>query len=150
MADLSIQAVHQFWAEYEDPSIHRVICFMETVEDWVQDGEPEVEAAIQKLGENLENIDNIDLGNEDDFITICTNVKTGRALRFMQCLDTARPGAASKLLIHAEESSEMSEDTPGLFLRRNIVFERLRLLSRVFSSQRLELVMKALEGEEHD
>ena len=31
------------------------------------------------------------------------------------------------------------------FLRRNIVFERLRLLGRVFADDRLKIVLKALE-----
>ena len=31
------------------------------------------------------------------------------------------------------------------FLRRNVVFERLRLLGRVFGEDRLKLVIKALE-----
>ncbi len=147
MPDFSTEAVHQFWANYDDPMIYKVILFMETVEQWAQDGHPEVEVALRKLGEELENINDIDLEHEDEFINVCTNLKMGRTLRLMQCLDTARPGAASKLLIHAEENSESSEDMAGIFLRRNIVFERLRLLSRVFSQQRLELVTRAIEGD---
>ena len=43
MADLSHDAVHKFWHEYEDPMIYRVISFMEGVEDWTLDGNPELE-----------------------------------------------------------------------------------------------------------
>lgn len=149
MTDLSPEAVHEFWANYDDPSIHKVILFMETVEHWTHDSHPEVEAALRKLGEALDEIDNLDLSNEDEFVSVCANLKMSRTLRLMQALDTAKPGAASKLLIHAEENSESTEDTPGLFLRRNIVFERLRLLTRVFSEERLQVVMEALEGEDH-
>jgi intracellular multiplication protein IcmW len=49
--------------------------------------------------------------------------------------------------MHAEEISQSPDDEAGLFLRRNIVFERLRLLARVFSQPRLALILKALEGE---
>lgn len=150
MTDLSNKAVHQFWHDYKDPMIYRVISFMEGVEDWTLDGDPDLEAAITKLGNTLEDIGNIDLQKEDLFIKLATYVKAGRALRLMQCLDTAHPGAASKLLMHAEETSISSDDIPGLFLRRNIVFERLRLLGRVFSEERIKLVSKALEEEEHD
>ncbi|QLH41377.1 MAG: phosphoesterase [Coxiellaceae bacterium] len=147
MPDFSNEAVHQFWHDYKDPMIYRVISFMESVEDWTLDGDPGLEAGLKRLGETLEDIGNIDLQQEDAFIRVVTFIKAGRALRIMQCLDTAHPGAASKLLMHAEEVTQSSEDVPGLFLRRNIVFERLRLLARVFSAQRLSLVQKALEEE---
>jgi intracellular multiplication protein IcmW len=41
-----------------------------------------------------------------------------------------------------------SHDAAGFFLKRNIVFERLRLLTRAFSESRLKMVSQALEGEE--
>lgn len=152
MPDLSSQAVHQFWSQYEDSMIYRVITFMEGVETWPLDGEPTLEAAIDRLGKELDDIKNIDmsqLGQENQFIRLACNIKSGRALRLLQSLDIAHPGAASKLLIHAEETSERPDDLAGLFLRRNIVFERLRLLARVFSPQRFGLVLKALEGDDH-
>jgi intracellular multiplication protein IcmW len=61
------------------------------------------------------------------------------------CLDNAYPGAAAKVLMYAEENTKSEQDNPGIFLRRNIVFERLRLLGRVFAPDRLKLVLKALE-----
>jgi len=145
MPDLSARGASQFWKDYKDPMIYRVITFMEGVENWTLDGDPKFEQALTKLGETLEDIGNIDLQQEDNFIQVCAFIKAGRALRLMQSMDTAHPGAASKLLMHAEEVSTSTDDTPGLFLRRNIVFERLRLLARVFSKQRFALVLKALE-----
>jgi intracellular multiplication protein IcmW len=151
MPDLSLEASCQFWFEYNDPMIYRVVTFMEGVESWTLDGNPELEAALKTLGEELDDISKIDmasLGHEEAFIRIACNIKSGRALRLLQALDTVHPGAASRLLIHAEENSQSSEDTAGIFLRRNIIFERLRLLGRVFSEDRFRLVVKALEGEE--
>jgi len=145
MPDLSNQACHDFWHEYRDPMIYRVICFMESVEDWTLDNHPDLEAAMAELGEALEDIGNIDLQNEAEFIRVAAYIKAGRGLRLLQTLDTAYPGAASKLLMYAEENTTSSDDVPGLFLRRNIVFERLRLLGRVFSPERFALVTKALE-----
>lgn len=148
MPELSEKAVHKFWHDYRDPMIYRVISFMESVEDWTLDGDKKLEAALKKLGETLEEIGGVDLQQEDQFIRVCTYIKAGRALRLMQCLDTAHPGAASKLLMHAEEVTKSNDDTPGLFLRRNIVFERLRLLGRVFAPERINLVLKTLEDSE--
>ena len=145
MPDLSHKAVHQFWHDYQDPVIYRVISFMEGVEDWTLDGAPELEAALTKLGEALEDIGNIDLQQEDAMIELVTHIKTGRGLRLLMCLDMAYPGAAAKVLMHAEETTKSDNDMAGLFLRRNIVFERLRLLSRVFAPDRFKTVMKTLE-----
>lgn len=149
MPDLSNDASHQFWKEYQDPMIYRVISFMESVEDWTLDDAAELEAAMTRLGKTLDDIGNIDLQQEDDFIKVATYIKAGRGLRLLQCMDVAYPGAASKLLMHAEETTQSPEDVPGLFLRRNIVFERLRLLARVFAPARFQLLLKAME-EEHD
>ncbi|KPJ68075.1 MAG: phosphoesterase [Coxiella sp. DG_40] len=147
MPDLTNKASHKYWREYKDPMIYRVVSFMEGVEDWTLDGDSELEEAMQKLGEALNDIGGIDLQKEDQFIRLAVYIKAARMLRLMQCLDTANPGSASKLLMHAEEVSKSGEDIPGLFLRRNIVFERLRLLARVFSAERLALLTKALESE---
>ncbi len=150
MPDFSHSAVHQFWRDYQDPTIYRVISFMEGVEDWTVDGNPALEAALQRLGDALENIGNIDLQQESQFINLGASIKTGRCLRLLMCLDMAYPGAAAKVLMNAEESTQYDEDTAGVFLRRNIVFERLRLLSRVFAPDRLKLVIKALEEGDYE
>jgi intracellular multiplication protein IcmW len=152
MPDLSNKAVHQFWNQYKDNMIYRVIAFLEGVEKWVLDGNAAFEEAIQRLGNELDDITKVDLsklGHETAFILIANSTNSGRTLRLLQAIDTAHPGSASKLLIYAEENSQSPEDDTGLFLRRNIVFERLRLLGRVFNTERLTLVVKALEGDEH-
>jgi len=150
MPDLSYKDVHQFWREYQDPMILRVITFMESVEDWTLDGDSEVEVEIKKLGEILEDIGNIDLQQESSMIEVLAHIKTGRGLRLLMCLDMAYPGAAAKILMKAEEVTRSQADNAGLFLRRNVVFERLRLLGRVFSEERLKLITKALEESGHD
>jgi len=152
MPDLSRKAVHEYWSQYQDPNVYRVITFMEGVEHWTSDGNAEVEAQLDSLGKELDDLTKVDLsqmGRQDLFIKIACHVKAARVLRILQAIDTAHPGSASKLLIHAEETSQSPEDPAGLFLRRNIVFERLRLLSRVFAQPRIALILKALEGEDH-
>jgi len=150
MPDFSHKAVHQFWKEYPDTSIYKVISFMEGVEDWTTDGGPELEASLKKLGDTLEDIGNIDLKQEDKFIQLVAHIKTGRGLRVLMALDMAHPGAASKVIGHAEEQRKSDADTAGLFLRRNVVFERLRLLGRVFSPDRFKLILKSLEEEHYE
>lgn len=151
MPDLSHEASSKYWSEYADPMIYRVVAFMESVEDWTLDGDPELENAINQLGKELDDIQQIDmsrLNHEDKFIRLVGNIKSGRGLRLLQAIDMVHPGSASKVLVHAEEKSTGGHNAADFFLKRNIVFERLRLLSRAFSENRLKLVSRALEGEE--
>jgi intracellular multiplication protein IcmW len=151
MPDLSHTASGEYWNEYTDPMIYRVIIFMESVEDWTLDGDPELEKALSELGQVLDNIESVDMsqvGHEMQFIRLAGNIKTGRGLRLLQAIDVAHPGSASKVLVYAEETTSSPFDPAGFFLKRNIAFERLRLLSRAFSEYRLRLVERALEGDE--
>ncbi|OGT37346.1 MAG: phosphoesterase [Gammaproteobacteria bacterium RIFCSPHIGHO2_12_FULL_38_14] len=145
MTQLDLAASHAFWKNYDDPMIYRVIAFMETVENFTLDGNPDLEATITKLGDALADLKTFELGKENQFVTLCSHLKTSRILRFLQTIDTIDPGSASKLLMYAEENNSPENLMAGLFLRRNIVFERLRLLARVFSTERLTLMLKVLE-----
>lgn len=145
MPKLDIAGSHEFWKSYDDPMIYRVIAFMETAEDWTLDGTPGLEAAMDQLGKALDEISSFELGKEEQFVTLCAHLKSSRILRLLQAIDHIDPGSASKLLMYAEENNTPENIMAGLFLRRNIVFERLRLLARVFSAERFELVMKILE-----
>lgn len=145
MSKLDLMSAHEFWKNYDDPMIYRVIAFMETVENFTLDGTPALEQAIDKLGDELEKLTSFELANENDFIALCTHIKSSRILRLLQTIDTIDPGSASKLLMFAEENNTPDNIMAGLFLRRNIIFERLRLLARVFSPDRFKLMLRVLE-----
>src|SRR3989338_6359385 len=145
MPDLSYKAVHDFWRGYQDPTILRVITFMESVEDWNLDGDLELEKEMQVLGNSLEDIGNIDLKQEAPMIEVLAHIKTGRGLRLLMCMDMAYPGAAAKILMKAEEQTKSQADNAGLFLRRNVVFKQLRRRGRFFSEEGLKRVIKGLE-----
>lgn len=145
MPNLDLKASHEFWKNYDDPMIYRVIAFMETVESFTLDGTPELEAIITNLGNLLDELSSFELGKEDQFIAVCAHLKTSRILRLLQTIDTIDPGSASKLLMYAEENNTPDNPMANLFIRRNIVFERLRLLGRIFSADRVAMVMKVLE-----
>jgi len=148
MPKFDLAASHEFWKNYDDPMIYRVIAFMETVENFTLDGNPTLEQIIDKIGVGLDALSSFELGKENQVVTLCAHIKTSRILRLLQAIDTIDPGSASKLLMYAEENNTPDNMMAGLFLRRNIVFERLRLLARVFSPERFDLVLKILE--QHD
>lgn len=150
MPKLDMQSCHEFWKSYNDMNIYRAIAFLEGVEDWTLDGEPGVEKAIASLGETLDKLGEIDLEEEQRFVEVVAHIKTGRGLRLLMALDTAYPGAAAKVLMHAEDVKNETNELCKMFLHRNMIFERMRLLSRIFSEERFKIVTKALEEAGHE
>lgn len=151
MPDLSHQASSEYWSQFFDPSIYKVICFLESVEHFTLDGDNDLEQVLQELGQALDKVHFLDINqlkHEEIFIRLVANIKTSRGLRLLQAIDQAHPGSASKVIAYAEATAVNPEEPSSIFLKRNLAFERLRLLSRVFSNSRLRLILKALEGEE--
>ncbi len=100
--DLSHKAACEFWNQYSDKMIYRVVSFMEAVEFWTLDGNPQVEEAMEQLGKELEDLTNVSfekIKKQDLFVSIGNAIYSGRNLRLMQAIDTAQPGSASKLLL---------------------------------------------------
>lgn len=148
MPDLSVEGVHSFWYDYDKRTLYRIVASMEGIEDWISDDDPRVDQALIKLGEQLESHPDFEVEDEAVVIKLLSNIHAGRALRLMQSLDVKKPGTASKLLVFAEEQTKDKDSKnkyANLFLKRNLSFERLQLLGRVFASERINLVLKALE-----
>ncbi len=151
MPDLHTDALHAFWDSYDRRTLYRVIVALERVEHWALDDEPDLEPALLELGRVIDFAGDFDIaGYEDALIRILASTKSSRAMRILQSLDLAKPGSASQLLMYAEDHGK-SDDSPNnahikLFLQRNLVFERLQLLSRVLAPQRISLVLRALEN----
>ena len=150
MPDLHLDALNAFWDSYDRRTLYRVIVALERVEYWMLDSIPAVEAALIQLGEAMDQASGFELTAEAKVVRVLANSRASRALRILQALDIAKPGSASQLLMYAEEASTEGEGKipdrcAQLFLRRNLVFERLQLLSRVFAPQRISLILKALE-----
>ncbi|MBS0289074.1 MAG: type IVB secretion system protein IcmW [Proteobacteria bacterium] len=149
MPDMSLEAVHTFWHDYDKRTLYRIVTSMEGIEEWAADTDPKVENALLHLGELIDNVTDFEITDEAVLIKILANMRSGRALRLMQFLDVLKPGTASKLLIYAEEQTKDAANKnkyADLFLKRNLAFERLQLLGRVFAPERINLVLKALES----
>ena len=147
MPDLSLASCHKFWQDYPDPHVYKAIVLLESAEDWTLDGEESVEQALDELSHAFDKNASFTLQDKDRVIALCSCLGMSRKLRIMQVIDQGDPGAASKLLSHAEANQTASSST-RLFLRRNIIFERIRLVSRILSSNRLDVIKKALSHEE--
>lgn len=148
MPDLSYEGVHEFWHDYDWRTLYRIVTSLEGIENWAADKDPRVNEALIKLGDALENAHDFEVDDEAQLVKILANIRSGRALRLMQFLDIMKPGTASKLLIYSEENTKEGEKmdvNADLFLKRNLAFERLQLLGRVFAPERINLIFKALE-----
>lgn len=150
MPDLSLESVHAFWDSYDRRVLYRVIAGIESVESWAADNDPKIEEAIIKLGKAMDMSHSIDFsGYEDKIINILAYLKASRAIKILQTIDSLNPGAAAKLLTYAEEQNKNPNNQKNhaakLFLDRNLVFERMQLLSRIFSAQRVNLILNVLE-----
>lgn len=148
MPDLTPQGVRQFWQDRNDYALFRIIMSMESVEKWTLDGDPDYEASLARLASSLEGLTRFQLAEEQKIINCLVSLHASRSLRLLQFLDSLTPGSASKLLVFAEVESHSPTDIPGFFLNRNLVFERLQLLGRIFARERFALVMAALERAE--
>ena len=149
MPDMSIESVHAFWHDYDKRTLYRIVTSMEGIESWAADDDPNVEEALLRLGTALDTIRDFEITDEAVVIKVLANIRSSRALRLMQFLDSLKPGTASKLLIYAEEHTKdpaTKNHYADLFLKRNLAFERLQLLGRVFAPERINLVLKALES----
>lgn len=62
MPDLSTEAIRKFWKSHEDPSLYRIITFLESVEDCTLDGDEDIEASLAKLGAILDDLSFVDIG----------------------------------------------------------------------------------------
>lgn len=148
MPDMSHKAVHTFWHDYDKKTLYRIVTSMEGMENWTVDQDPRVSEKLNQLGQYLDGVKEVKIKNESMLIKILANTRSSRALRLMQFLDILKPGTASKLLVYAEEQTKDENKNwyADLFLKRNLVFERMQLLGRVFAQERVNLILRALEN----
>ena len=144
MADISLSGAHDYWKNFQDDTVYRVIVLLESVERNYYDGNEAYEKAMSGLEDALSMMRNgDDLKDRQAMLDVLAYTKTSRYLRILQVLDEVTPGAASRVIAEAEKSGRDNQSAQ-LFLQRNIIFERFRLLPRVLASDRLEMIVSAL------
>lgn len=144
VADISLSGAHDYWKNFQDDTVYRVIVLLESVERNYYDGNEAYEKAMSGLEDALSTMRNgDDLTDRQAMLDVLAYTKTSRYLRILQALDEVTPGAASRVIAEAEKSGRDNQ-TAQLFLQRNIIFERFRLLPRVLAPDRLEMIVSAL------
>ena len=144
MSGFDITSCHEFWKNFVNQDVYKVICLMETMEDWCLDNDPSVDQSINQMFESFENGDTSIVSQHQTLTNILAYIRMSRKLRIMQALDSIEPGSASKLISYAEENS-INNEACKTFIRRNVAFERLRILNRILHKDRIDIITQSVE-----
>lgn len=144
MPDLSRESVHAFWHEYDPRILYRIVSSIEACENWVKT-DPETQQLISDLGDILDGSADLTELSQETLVQLMTSVPFAQSLRLMHAIEGKKPGSISDILVWAEQQKGAPDTPAKVFLRRNVIFERLQLCARIFSPERLNLIKKALE-----
>lgn len=156
-ADMSSDGSHAFFRE-RDPMLESAVVGMESVETWTRDRAQAVQETLQKIADRVEEMD-IDLiagPLQNKLIILLGYISTGKAIKLLMWFDQNSPNFVAKTLAEAQMLSaldKLNEGAARLFVERFEVLERMHMLSRVFSEERLLIVQKVLRilsGEDPD
>lgn len=145
MNKLSHEASQQFWREFMGGSIYHIIDFIENTESWVTKDDSSVNEALGKLEGLIDKITESSNLDPKHLVSTCALLHLSQKLRVMQLSDTAAPGLATKMIKAAEQSASEDESC-YISLQRNLIFERMRIIERILSPQRIQLVQKLYEA----
>lgn len=143
MTDLSIEACHNYWQSINDSDVYRALVALESVESWTLDGDADIEEALKELTRQFKPIKDISDDFKKKVVDVCVFLKSTRILKILQTLDNLRSSTAYEIIKYAEQHVDNDENC-RLFVNRNIAFERFRLLRSVLSTERLQLISRAM------
>lgn len=145
MPDLSHESSIEFWNGFMNGSISHIIKFIEHTESWVDKESPNVVESLSKLGSFFDTATESSTLSAEELVKICAGLHLSQKLRIMQLSDSVSPGLATKMIKAAEDNAS-KDDLNKIFLQRNLIFERMRIISRLLSPHRIQLVQKIYES----
>lgn len=156
-SDLSTEATVAYFEEL-DPQLGAAVKSMESVESWTKDRHAEVQNALQKFADKVNDREDDEISPEmqQKLIILLGYISTGKAIKLLMWIEQSLPNFVAKTLAEAQMLSvldKLNEDSCRLFVERFYVLERLHMLSRIFAEERLrtiQKVLKILNGENPD
>lgn len=145
MPNFSHENAKQFWKEFMGGSIYDLINFIEQTEGWTVSQDDQLDDALKKLGTFFDTATSNTTVPKELLLRVCASVYLSQKLRIMQALDTLQPGGATELIQHAEKTAD-TDPYAQAFLQRNLRFERMRILTRILTPERIQLVQKIYES----
>lgn len=146
--DLTGPSVAKHW---RDLGVHGIIAAMESCEPWAVDARRELSAEVERVIKQV-----CDAFNSADANTITGSVRkspelvielmgflrSGRGLALFTWLSNVEAGLAPELI---NEARSGRDEFGRILVDRIVALERQRLLSRVFSPERIALVLELLD-----
>ena len=134
------------WQSFKNPLINDILINLEKLERQM----PELtEAEMQSLEKFVEACKTMkaDKVNELEFIKILNQFPAAYMLFMVHKLQQLNSELVMKIISYAQKH-KVTDPEVKKFFQRNMVFEKSQLLGRIFSTNRMEKVLKVLqEGE---
>jgi hypothetical protein len=154
-SDLSTEATREFFRA-RDPALEKAVMGMESVESWTLDRVQSVQETLQKFADSVEHLelDSLPTDLHNKLIILLGYISSGKAIKLLMWIESSSPNFVAKTIAEAQMLSvidKLNVNAAKLFVERFEVLERLHMLSRIFSGERLEVlqkVMRILAGED--
>lgn len=146
-AEFSASSANQYWLE-KDPRLLHILLAMERAENWVVDGNQKAEKALKEFFQKAQSSDRTaQIGRMSEIlIYVMANLGVTRAMHMLSWLDSIAFGLGSKVVQSARRKSDDDQtEFSKIMLERLNVLRRTRVLSRVFQTSRMMMVLRSLE-----
>ena len=136
------QRVIRHWHSFKNPLINDILINLEKLETQLPEITPAEEQKVQDMLEGLEKCKADDI-DETALIEVLNKLPIAYMLYIIHKLQQTNTDVVMKVIQFAQKNREKSKmiDT---FFQRNMVFEKSQLLGRIFSSARMNDVLKVL------
>lgn len=131
------------WQSFKNPLINDILINLEKLEKEVPSLTEAENASIEKLLEACKTMKS-DKVDPMEFIRILNQLPAAYMLFMVHKLQTLNSELVMKVISYAQKHKETNPEV-AKFFQRNMVFEKSQLLGRIFSTQRMEKVLKALQ-----
>lgn len=136
-----VNKAHQFW---KDTNLveYQILLLMESAEPQPENISSELGALLQQLDQSFDQPGGVDFDQSLGLLKVLSSLSVVLEFYLVRRYDLAYPGASADILGLA--NSHLKDTEYGAYanhlLRRHIVFERMKILRRVFDLERLSTI----------
>ncbi len=131
------------WQSFKNPLINDILINLEKLEKELPELTEAENASIEKFLEACKTMKTAKV-NELEFIQTLNQFPAAYMLFMVHKLQTLNSELVMKIISYAQKHKE-TEPEVKKFFQRNMVFEKSQLLGRIFSTNRMEKVLRVLQ-----
>lgn len=149
MPNLRRSIIDNFWLK-KDRRMHRVLGWMESMEDWMLDENEDVANSIYALANTLERVSKKDvIENAEELIQAMAYMSSPRALRLLEWFDEHFTQGVS--LEFTQKALAMKGDERAeILLERFNTLHKMSLLSKIFKPQRTKMIISLMQQQQNN